>query len=453
MTLTISIVTPRTIYQCADFRLLHWGSNQLFDFDTQKVVLASARDWTATICFAGVGRTPTVDVSTWLAERIATLDDDGTFDTLLAELAAANVWLGPLPADRRRHSFSVGAFVQGKPTFALVSNFEALDGSRRNTASSGLTIERRSVVKPFLFLSGQTDAVLPFERKQLVRVAQKRKEVREVYDLMGRVNRLAANRSRLVSPNCFMTHVNLTGKAGGQLYGDQGATRHAVSVFTGGPSGQLYGDQGATRHAVSVFTGDPSLTNHLEKAGFSGGTLKQVVHVRSAETRQEHELRIREEPHNPVYLSNFGAFLIDREGDAPAAERAYRRALEIDPAYASAMGNLANLLWKTGRLNEAAVLYRRSIDLKPRSPLRAENYARFLWAEQKDAPAALRVVDEAITKHPEYTSLRLLRARLYHALGRPSDAVVEARVARDSGNHVLPSRVQPGRGAGRSSSH
>jgi len=76
MTLNITVATPRCIYQSADYRLLDWTTGQLTDFDTQKIVLTNNFRWTATICFAGVGRMHRVDVGTWLAERVAAIQPE-----------------------------------------------------------------------------------------------------------------------------------------------------------------------------------------------------------------------------------------------------------------------------------------------------------------------------------------------------------------------------------------
>ena len=86
MTLNITVATPRCIYQSADYRLLDSTSGQLTDFDIQKIVLTNNFRWTATICFAGVGRTHRVDVGTWLAERIAIIQPDDPLERLFEEL-------------------------------------------------------------------------------------------------------------------------------------------------------------------------------------------------------------------------------------------------------------------------------------------------------------------------------------------------------------------------------
>src|SRR5690242_14612986 len=105
MTLNITILTRGNIYQSADYRLLNWTTGEVTDFETQKIILDDRYAFTATICFCGVGRTRSVDVGRWLAERVAALPKDASFDRLLKELQSADEWLDEVPPDKRRHSF------------------------------------------------------------------------------------------------------------------------------------------------------------------------------------------------------------------------------------------------------------------------------------------------------------------------------------------------------------
>lgn len=59
-----------------------------------------------------------------------------------------------------------------------------------------------------------------------------------------------------------------------------------------------------------------------------------------------------------------GISLRDAE-DLDGAERAYRKALELRPGYAEALGNLGNVLQKQRRLDEAIENYRAAIAIRP----------------------------------------------------------------------------------------
>ena len=211
MTLNITVATERCIYQSADYRLQDVLTKNTYDFQTQKLVLINNSRWSATVCFAGVGRTATIDVSEWLAERVAAIEFADPFERLLEELKAAEAWLSKVPPPHNLHSFSIGAFVGTHPVFALVSNFENPNGPPSPTATSDLSIFELRPTKPRTFISGQKQAVTRPERRRLEALVGKDPEAKQVYTALAEINRAAAKRSSLISPACFTGHVRLTG--------------------------------------------------------------------------------------------------------------------------------------------------------------------------------------------------------------------------------------------------
>ena len=167
MTLNLTVTTPRCIYQCADYRLVDWASGGTHDFETQKIVLKTAFSWHATVCFAGVGRTREVNVGDWLAQSLHSISAAEPFDRLLEVLLTADDWLAKVPAPYNRHSFSVGAFVESQPVFALVSNLERLQGAPLRSASQGLSVFTVRPTQGKTFVSGQSQAVGRPERRRL----------------------------------------------------------------------------------------------------------------------------------------------------------------------------------------------------------------------------------------------------------------------------------------------
>lgn len=219
MTLNLTVTTPRCIYQSADYRLLDLRTGKTFDFETQKIVLVNAFRWSATVCFAGVGRTHNLEVSEWLADRVASILPDDPFERLLDELLKADDWLATVSTIYdRRHSFSVGAFVGSEPVFALVSNFEQPSGLAAATASASLSVFQLRPTKPKTFVSGQKRAVIRPERRRLAALAARDPDPERMYSALADVNRGAATRTTLVSPACFTAHVRLTGEGGGRAH-------------------------------------------------------------------------------------------------------------------------------------------------------------------------------------------------------------------------------------------
>ena len=72
------------------------------------------------------------------------------------------------------------------------------------------------------------------------------------------------------------------------------------------------------------------------------------------------------------------AMAAHRAGDVDGAERAYRKALRAEPAFAEAHYNLAHLMQAAGRIEEAVAGYRRALALRPRMAVAHNNLANAL---------------------------------------------------------------------------
>ncbi len=71
-----------------------------------------------------------------------------------------------------------------------------------------------------------------------------------------------------------------------------------------------------------------------------------------------------ERPQDPAVFNDFGNLLM-LVPQAPEAEAAYRKAIELDPGKASALFNLGLLLQQRGELREAYDLYQRAVKADP----------------------------------------------------------------------------------------
>src|ERR1044071_9117114 len=104
MTLNITVVSERTIYQCADYRFTDTRSAQTYDFySNQKIFTVNRRSWQATVCFNGVGVSNSIHVSNWLAERIANVAQQDPFARLIEQLQTADSWLSSIGPPHNRH--------------------------------------------------------------------------------------------------------------------------------------------------------------------------------------------------------------------------------------------------------------------------------------------------------------------------------------------------------------
>jgi tetratricopeptide (TPR) repeat protein len=379
MTLVLTVVSPKVIYQSADYRLTDMTTGETRDFDTQKVFIVNTFRWSATIGFAGVGSTRNVDVATWVAEAIAAVNHDDPIENLLDSLLAADQWLAPLPPHGRRHSFSVAAFIGSQPNFFLISNFESLDGRRSSQAQGKLQLQKHSPRQARAFTSGQP--VPRPERRMLARlVARDPAEPARVYDALAGVNRQIAKTNKFVSPGCFTAHVRLTGEGGGTRHGEGGRPELVMPAL---PE--------ELRRAV----------DQLIAQQFPGGAQIQSITTGRADASDDyHRTQLLAKPLDPNVHSNYGVFLLEFKRDPGGAERAYRRALELDERHVNALGNLANLLWDRGGNDEARELYERALKIDSAAALVRTNFARFTLRVDDDPVAAEALVVAGLDHAP-----------------------------------------------------
>jgi Tfp pilus assembly protein PilF len=89
---------------------------------------------------------------------------------------------------------------------------------------------------------------------------------------------------------------------------------------------------------------------------------------------------LRENPKSIIAWTNLGN-VETRLGRKPAAEEAFRKALELDPDSADTLNNLAWLLYEEKRIEEAEPLARKAVITKaPDSWMRMDTLARILAA-------------------------------------------------------------------------
>src|SRR5205823_6607759 len=116
----------------------------------------------------------------------------------------------------------------------------------------------------------------------------------------------------LVSSACFTTHLRGTGEGGGMPHG--------------------MGDRPFFPKFALPKAGEKLVRELLDKE-FGPGAAKLVGFAagRAISSVEHHRAQLRDKPNDGAVHSNYGAFLQEVEKDLDGAERAYRRALELDP--------------------------------------------------------------------------------------------------------------------------
>jgi TolB-like protein/Tfp pilus assembly protein PilF len=108
------------------------------------------------------------------------------------------------------------------------------------------------------------------------------------------------------------------------------------------------------------------------------------------------------------------------------AERAYRRATELNPNYATGRHWLGMYLAQEGRMTEALAELKLASELDPLSFIIVDNYGWLLYLAGRHREA-LRMLDRALALNPGFDQTKRIKALTLAALGRVSEAAELAR--------------------------
>jgi len=114
------------------------------------------------------------------------------------------------------------------------------------------------------------------------------------------------------------------------------------------------------------------------------------------------------------------------ELDFAAAEREYKRAIELNPNYAVAHQRYGFFLNLMGRINEARAEFGRALEIDPLSPVMNAEAGRPFY-RSRDYGRAAEQFQKAIELDPNYPRAHILLARCYTQMGRYDEAVSEAQ--------------------------
>ena len=117
---------------------------------------------------------------------------------------------------------------------------------------------------------------------------------------------------------------------------------------------------------------------------------------------------------------------LGRYGRFPEAVASLRRAIEIDGTYADAHANLAYMLERTGKLDEAKQEYEIALGLNPAMAHASEGLGR-LQAAQNEPEKAIATWREGLAIRPFHTSMRTSLAETLLGLGRTEEGMRECR--------------------------
>jgi DNA-binding transcriptional MerR regulator len=118
-----------------------------------------------------------------------------------------------------------------------------------------------------------------------------------------------------------------------------------------------------------------------------------------------------------------GCRLDEDEATSAQAEEAYHRAIYLDPSMANAYTNLGNLMYRTGKIEDARALYRKAVEIDPDQPEGHYNLG-FLCFETGDIEEAERCFSVAVGLDSTFADAHFNLAMTQSRLGRSDEARV-----------------------------
>jgi tetratricopeptide (TPR) repeat protein len=451
MTLNLTLVTPKDVYQCSDFRLTYIDPpGHYTDAEAQKIIVLSTMKWSALVQFAGVGKTSSgFDTTKWLAQLVLRVQPNASIQFIVSELLA----IGRKHIGNEKHSFVVCGFEGENPLIILVSNFQRLPDTRQFFPAPKWTFST-SNQKRIAFATGSGAAcVKPGDLRGLLAVARKYPPS-VVQQNLAAVNKTVAESpeaKNLVSESCFTGHLRRDGAGelvphdvnpGGEYLPDfalstlsRGARKMHLKAkvdSNGRPLPrrlvQIALKRGTTTgRPIPVFMFVAEFSNIEEIIGppkdpedptrdlmLEADRFHSLADYAQARPLYKRVLDIREKtlgpdhPHTAESLNNLGV-LLQAQGDLTAARPLFERALSIKenvfgrdhPNTAESLNNLAGLLRALGNITGARPIFERALEIRE----------KMLGPEHPDTAASLVNLASLLQAQGEIVRARRLYRR------------------------------------------
>jgi hypothetical protein len=219
MTLIVTVLTKRTIYQSADFRLTDRDTGKPLPESSTKLVTLQYGEWQGFIAYTGIGRWNRQDTAELVAQWL-----DGLLNATPERIAEricdkGTEWLSKLTSGRppERHTFILAAFESTRAQVWIISNFQDCFGRNDINAARVLKISsRRATGKPRVLICGLKQAVSRLARRRLkhlvLNVPDDPERVRRV---LAEINAEAARSpeaQRMISPDCSVVSFRADGQ-------------------------------------------------------------------------------------------------------------------------------------------------------------------------------------------------------------------------------------------------
>ena len=181
---------------------------------------------------------------------------------------------------------------------------------------------------------------------------------------------------------------------------------------------------GHRREGVAQIEKSASMSSSADAWMFAGSTLLDLGEFQQA--RRDLDCAMRINPALPG-LSTLDGTARDKDGDAKAAEPAFRQALAQNPNDFEANLYLGAILYQRRDMDEAKKYLDKAVELKPDSTM--ARYESAMWKSTSgEYQAAADQLEKLVADDPNWLEPHVELATLYYRLHRPADGARERQI-------------------------
>jgi hypothetical protein len=231
MTLNITVLSPSGIHQSADFRISETERDDAGNWITlqensAKIVSLTFENWSGLLTYCGAGLWKSKRTDAYAMEWLAQAPWDATFhDALEIIRAQGSRWITGINealGERRRHSFILAGFEAGIVRYAVISNYETLNGEISPIAKD-LQVDAGSTTGVHVLVTGIRDAVPDEDCRLLKHLAETGRELQMIQSQLANTNQKAALSSKSrngIGVGCLTYTCDRNGAQHSRLHGD-----------------------------------------------------------------------------------------------------------------------------------------------------------------------------------------------------------------------------------------
>jgi Tfp pilus assembly protein PilF len=152
--------------------------------------------------------------------------------------------------------------------------------------------------------------------------------------------------------------------------------------------------------------------------GSSAGSKSPEGHpnLSPEEVRQRVDAELAKNPSNTQIMTLYANFLFDR-GKFDEAVQWFEKAIAVEPSNLDIRTDMATALWNSGKRDKAMAEYQRILQVDPKHISTLHNLV-IVHLEERDFPAAERVIKQMEAIDPKYDGLESLKKRLSELKGK-----------------------------------